>query len=163
MPAAVRGTLPLLTALLLVLLSVTPLRLPDLSMVTPNLALIAVYYWGIHRPDLLPAPAAFLVGLTLDALGGTPLGLMALVLLLVQGVAVTQGRVFTDKSFVVGWFGFMVVAVGAFALSWVLAMLWLGELLAIAPVVHQCGLTIALYPGVGWLLARLNTRALSGL
>ena len=60
-----------------------PLRLPDVSPVVPALALVAVYYWAVHRPSLMPAWVVFLIGLFQDLLSGGPVGVGILSLLLV--------------------------------------------------------------------------------
>jgi rod shape-determining protein MreD len=79
-----RNCWPFVLSLLLVVASVLPLQLPDFGRVAPNLAVMATFYWAIYRPDLFPAPAAFALGLWLDLLTGTPIGINALVLLLVH-------------------------------------------------------------------------------
>ena len=118
---AVRGLTPFILTLLLAMLTVVPLRIPDFAQVTPSLTVIAVYYWSIYRPDLLPLAAVFGVGLFQDALAGTPLGLTALVLISVQYAVISQRRFFHGKSFLVEWWGFMLVAPVAALASWLLA------------------------------------------
>ena len=44
---------------------------------TPLFGLMAVYFWGLVRPDLMPPWAAFLVGLCEDVLSGGPPGVWA--------------------------------------------------------------------------------------
>jgi rod shape-determining protein MreD len=153
---AIRGTVPLILALALVLLSVVAYGVPDLAVVTPSFGTMAVYYWAIYRPDLLPAPAAFLIGLAQDVLGGGPTGLMALVLLLVHAVTVSQRRVFVGKSFLVGWWGFAIIASGAGLLTWLAAAAWFGALPPVAPSAYQTLLTIVLYPCIAWLFSRVH-------
>jgi rod shape-determining protein MreD len=156
-----RGTVPLMLTLCLVLLTVVPFRVPDLAVVMPSLAMMAVFYWSIYRPDLFPAAGAFLVGLTQDALGGGPLGLMALILVLVHGVVISQRRVFVGKSFFVAWWGFAIIASGAFAASWLLASICSGALMPAGPLLSQALLTIILYPCFGRLFGRVHQRALA--
>ncbi len=160
---ALRGTVPLLLSLLLVVVSVAFYGIPDLAPVTPSLATMAVYYWGIYRPDLLPAPAAFLIGLVQDILSGGPTGMMALILLLVHAVVVSQRRVFLGKSFLVGWWGLAIVAGGAAVLSWLVASAWFGSFLPVWPVVYQALLTVALYPCFTWLFGQVHQKVLRGV
>ena len=153
---AVRGLTPFVLTLSLAMLTVVPLRIPDLAPVTPMLTVIAVYYWSIYRPDLLPMAAVFCVGLFQDALAGTPLGLTALVLIIVQYAVLSQRRFFHSKTFLVEWWGFMLVApVAAFA-SWLLASLYFGTLVAPRPLGFQLLLSVALYPCLVWLFARIQ-------
>lgn len=157
-----RGAIPLVVTLLLVLLAALPIPLPAFAPVTPALTVICVYYWSIHRPDLLPLVATFLVGLVQDALQGTPLGMSSVVLLGVQGVVVSQRRFFLGKTFLVEWWTFMLVAPGAAILTWVLASLYFTTPLSPRPLGVQLLLTIALYPIANWAFARLRQSLLHG-
>ncbi len=151
-----RGLTPLVSTLALTLLSVLPMPLPGFSLITPALTVIAVYYWSMYRPELLPLVAVFLVGLVQDALTGTPLGVSSLVLLLVQGVVVSQRRFFHGKTFLVEWWGFMLVAPCVALANWALLSLYYGVLITPRTVGFQLLLTIAIYPCLAWLLARVQ-------
>ena len=145
---------PFALSLLLVVVHVVPLGVPTLPQVAPLLPLMAVYHWAIYRPDLLPAPAVFVIGLLQDALTGVPVGINAAVLLLVYGGVVGQRRFFVGKSFAVTWMSFAIVAAGAAQASWLLASLYHVTLLDPRPVFVQFLLTAALYPALAWDLVR---------
>ncbi len=149
-----RATLPGIQVLFLVLLSVVPTGIPYFSVVTPLLAMIGVYYWSVYRPDLMPTPLVFVFGVLLDILSGGPVGLMALLLLLVHGICVSQRQVLATKSFYVGWFGFITVAVGANVIGWVIVCAFFQSLLSPVPVLIQVTVTIALYPLLAHLFGR---------
>lgn len=149
-----RRLLPFAVTVLLVMLSVTPLHLPGLGAVAPALSLMAVYYWAIFRPELMPAPAVFAVGLFEDVLHGLPLGVTALALLSVFGVVSSQRRFFLGKSFLVMWWGFMLVAAGVTAGMWLLLSALHGTLLAPGPAALRFALTLALFPFFTWLFIR---------
>ena len=154
------GLTPTVLTLLLVVVSAVPLGLPYFASISPLMAMMSVYYWSIYRADLMPAPAVFLIGLAQDLVSGGPLGLMALVLLLVHGLCVSQRRVFLSKPFLVGWWGFMFVAAGAVTVAWVLACLYYLSWFDPRPVAAQLVLTVALYPPLTWLFSRTETRLL---
>ncbi len=151
---ALFGLAPLLMTLALVILGVLPWPLPDFAPVTPWFTLIAVYYWSIYRPDLLPPSATFLIGLIQDGLSGTPLGLNVLLLLLAQGVVASQRRFFHGKTFLIEWWGFILVAPGAMVAGWLLGSIYHGSLMAPQPMAFQLLVTIAFYPCLAWLFAR---------
>jgi rod shape-determining protein MreD len=153
--ALLRSVLPGVQCLLLLLLSVLPTGIPYFSVVMPMLVLIGVYYWSLYRPDLMPMPLVFVFGVLLDILSGGPLGLMALLLLLVHGICVSQRQVLANKSFYVGWFGFTVVAIGVNLVGWIVACAFFLALLSPVPVIVQTIVTIAVYP----LFARLFGRS----
>lgn len=152
---ALRSTIPGLLLLLCIFIAALPTGLPQFADVTPFLSLMAVYYWSIYRPDLMPAFVVFAAGLLQDVVGGTPVGLMALVLVLVHGVGVSQRRVFLGKSFPVEWWGFGLVTLGAGIVAWLLASLYFVYLLDPKSVAVQALLTVAVYP----LVTRLFSRA----
>ena len=92
-----RNLLPALIAFSLVLVAMVPLRLPDVAPVVPALALVAVYYWAVHRRNLMPVWAVFLIGLFQDLLSGGLVGVGILSLLLVSApVSFCEVIVFAD-------------------------------------------------------------------
>ncbi len=149
-----RSLWPFVLSLLLVVASVLPIQLSDFGRVAPNLAIMATFYWAIYRPDLFPASAAFVLGLWLDLLTGAPVGINALVLLLVHWAITSQRRFFQGKSFGVVWWAFALTISGAMALFWVLSAVYHLTLIDPSPVVFQLLLTIAVFPFLTWLLAR---------
>ena len=142
--------------LLSVLFEIVPLGVRHLADVAPLLGLIAVYYWSIYRPQLIPAPFVFAVGLVHDLLSGGPLGLMALVLVALHIFCVSQRRVLIGRSFGVGWFGFMLVAPGAALLEWIVASIYFMHPMDPVPLLVQLVLTIVLYPPLNWLFNRVE-------
>lgn len=151
----VKAVLPTLSAILCVLLASLPYGVPQLSAVMPWLALMAIYYWSIHEPRYLPYWAAFLVGLWQDVLTGAPLGLSALIFVLVRHFVVSQRLVFYKKPFLVGWLGMALVTMLAAAGGWLVAVLYSGALLPASPFVVQTLLTIMVYPLIAWAMGGL--------
>lgn len=150
----VRHLVPISVTIFLLLLTAVPTYLPGFASVSPLLPLMGVYYWAIYRPDLLPAWAAFLVGGLYDIIAGTPLGVNALVLLLVQGVAASQRRFFLGKSFGVAWWAFGLLAAGSSGLTWILVVVLTGQVMDASPVIFEYLLTMGLFPLLTWTLAR---------
>lgn len=162
MAPALRGFIPFVFALLLVLISVAPWRFPGFGTITPFFLLMAVFYWSVYRPDRLPYAATFLLGLVQDVLSGNPMGLTPLVLLLVQGMVISQRRFFVGKSFMVVWWGFMLVAVVAALVGWSIGSVFFGTAMVVSPLGVQVVLTVLLYPPLAWLFGRaqqLSTHA----
>ncbi|WP_281301942.1 MULTISPECIES: rod shape-determining protein MreD [unclassified Iodidimonas] len=117
----------------------------------PHMALIVVYYWSIHRPDLLPIGLVAAIGFFLDMLSGGPPGLNMLVLMIAQIVLSNQQALFVRQSFAVGWLGFVPVMFLAMLLSWIIASLYYGVNLSAMPVIAQGLVTLAAYPLFGWI------------
>jgi rod shape-determining protein MreD len=151
-----RRITPIASCFLMVLLSVAPHGLPQFQAVSPDLAMMTVFYWAIYRPDLLPNWMIFLVGLFQDILGGVLIGLNVVVLLIVHYVALNQRRAFIGKPFVIAWAGFMVLALGTGVLYWMALSLMSGTIVIGRAVLFQYALTFALFPVMTWVLVRIH-------
>lgn len=152
-----RRLAPVAITFVLVLLAAMPLHVPGLARVMPLLALIGVYHWTAYRPDLMPAPAVFAIGLFQDTVGGGPLGLYAAVFLLVHVGIVSQARFFVGRGFVVLWFGFAVMTAGTSLIAWVATMLFNTALLDPRALVYQYLLTLGVYPVLTLLFLRWHS------
>ncbi|MEW5704232.1 MAG: rod shape-determining protein MreD [Pseudomonadota bacterium] len=149
-----RNLAPFVTALLLLFLSLVPFRLPGYAVIAPMLTLTAIYYWGLYRPDLMPATAVFFIGLLQDLLSGVPIGLNTGIFLLVYGIVVTQRRYFLHESFSITWVSFMMVAAAASILQWAAFSLLDWTVHDPSPGVFQYLLTLVLYPCLAWVYAQ---------
>lgn len=148
--------LPIVVTMLALLLSIVPLPIPEYSMLAPNFVLICAFYWIVHRPDLFPAWGAFVVGLLDDALSGAPMGLNALVLLLVHYAIVAQHKFFRGKAFWLIWSSFALIATGAAVVTAIVAYAAAHLSVPFGLFATQLALTIAIYPAVGAVLGRVQ-------
>lgn len=157
---AVRSVTPVVMTVFLAFLTVVPVRMPGEFSVVPAFTLMAVFYWTIYRPDLMPAPAVFIIGLLQDLMTDAPLGLTALILVGTYGIVLNQRRIFLGKPFAVTWWGFMMVATAALVVRWLLSSILAGVFLRIGPGITQYLATIGLFPLVVWLFVRTHRRIL---
>jgi len=147
-----RGLVPLGITFTLVLFETMPLPLP--GAVAPALSLIALYYWAVYRPDLMPPIAVFMVGILLDVVTGASVGVNALILLLVYGTVLSQRRFLLGKSFNVLWFGFFLTAFVAGLINWLILSVLNDVVLDPTPLIIQLLITVLIYPLFSWLLGR---------
>ena len=154
-----RKTLPAALTLLLLLFTLTPTNVPNLSPIMPMFALMSVYFWAIYRPDLMGYGAAFGFGLLEDLLTATPIGSSALVFLLTQWIVLRQQKFFNVKPFVVTWFAFIFVAAGAALIRWIaVGLIADSGFTPIGPMFASYLITVAVFPLVGWMLAKAHTK-----
>lgn len=86
----------------------------------PFFLLMAVYYWAIYRPTVMPVGYTFALGLILDFLADLPLGLSALVMVGLQTV-VRRSRIFLmGQPYVMVWLGFAILSIAYTAAFWFL-------------------------------------------
>lgn len=146
-----RRMVPVGLTLGLVLISVVPLPVPGFAAIAPMLALASVFFWAIHNPGLMPPWTVFLLGLVHDILSGALLGSGTVVLLLAYGAMVAQRRFFLHKSFAVVWWGFIMLAIAAGFIAWLIACVFSATLVSPRSVAFQVLMTIAIYPVATWL------------
>jgi rod shape-determining protein MreD len=149
-----RSISPFFVTLLLVLAGMLPLRIVDLSPIVPALALIGVFFWSVHRPDLMPIWAVFLIGLVQDLLTGGIIGPGIVGLLIAHAFVVWQLRFFLAASFAVIWVAFMLVAAAALGVTWLLTCVGLLIYVDPAPLFFQYLVTLAFYPCLAWAFLR---------
>ncbi len=146
-----RSLAPFSFTVLLIVFGMVPLGIPNFAPIMPALGVIAVFFWLVYRPDLMPAWAVFLVGLIQDLLGGGALGVGVFVLLVVYAALAGQRRYIAQASFFLVWLAFVPVAAGAFFLTWLFNSLIADALLAPGPAAFQYLSTVAFYPCIAWL------------
>lgn len=151
-----RSLAPAAVTVMLVLLGMVPLYIPGYERVVPALALMSVYYWAIHRPDLVRPSAAFAIGLLQDLLSGTPLGMTALVLVLCHWVVMSQRAFFLANSFALLWTGFAFIVLGAAFVEWLAYSILSLRLVPFLAPLFQAVLTLALFPVFAWLFIRVH-------
>jgi rod shape-determining protein MreD len=152
--------LPVVIGIFCVLLSFVPVGRIFGTSVMPAFALMAIYYWAIVRPDMFPVYAVFLVGLLSDLLSAGPIGLWAFVYVLTYVVVLTQRFLVVNAPFSIFWLGFFLAAAFAGAVSWGVASLIYGSVLALRPILMHMLVTVALFPVLAFLFGRIERRIL---
>jgi rod shape-determining protein MreD len=152
------GILPILFALALVVLVNLPVSFTGRLMPAPSLALAAVYYWVLVRPDLMPPVAVFVVGLLEDVLSGGPPGLWA--------AGFLAAYLLTDRErdtlaglkgigAILGFAGSMLVA-SATAYALLLAVYWRSA--PLPPLLLESAVTVLFYPLVALAMGAVQRR-----
>jgi rod shape-determining protein MreD len=141
-----RASFPACITILLMLLSQVPLRITGQAALLPAVTLCCVWFWSLFRPDNLPPPAVFVIGLMMDLWGYLSLGVGIFTVLAVQGVALASRRSLSQHGFIWIWVVFAAVAVAASLAIWLLVMLLIFQLLSPYPAMFTAVVTVALFP-----------------
>lgn len=151
-----RLSVPQLVLLCLVLFNLLTIPMPLVGQVQPYFVLMAVYYWAIYRPTIVPPALCFVVGLLMDILSGGVMGVQAFILVVVQAVVRSQRRFLMGQTYLVLWFFFGVVALAYGALLWALWGLvsWAWRLPL--PALFDMGVSFLLFPFVSLALVMIH-------
>ena len=156
-----RLALPLVTTIICTMLGSMVWPLPHFGSVAPPLALMAVYYWALHRPDLFRPGMAFGIGLLHDVIHDLPLGLSAMLFVVAHQLVFRQRRYFVGHSFFMMWAGFILTVVGTMLLQWVLLCLVRWQIIPVMGVLMQTLFAIALFPLPCWVLITIQRLTLN--
>ncbi len=153
--------LPFLASIFCVMLTMLPLGLSSSIIVSPAFALMAVFYWALYRPELMPPYAVFLIGFYYDLASAGPIGLWAFVYLVVYGIVLSQRLFFIGRAFLAIWFAFGMVALVAGILAWAVSGLYYGAVVSPVPAFVQALASFVLYPLFGRIFGSIQRRYLS--
>jgi rod shape-determining protein MreD len=109
-------------ALLVLMFALDNIYLPwaGHSDIRPSFTIMAIYYWMIYRPALLPPLLIFFLSLAMDVTNGTALGLHCLILLPIGLFVRAQRRFLFEQPFFVVWLGFLAMAAAVNIAIWAL-------------------------------------------
>ncbi len=158
--AALRRAVPFLTAVAAALIDLLPLPDAAPAALAPLTVVAVVFFWSVHRPDLMTPLAAAAAGILFDALAGLPLGLTGLTLLLTRALAAAPDPILHDRPPLLVWGSFLLVAAAAVLARWAIVSIWSLQLFALRPVLFELALTVAVYPLVAGLMGRVDLAVL---
>lgn len=144
--SAARHLLPSFIALLAIIVLSAPLGLPGAAELLPPIMIGSVFFWSLWRPSGMPALNVFLLGIFMDLIGFTPLGVSAFILLLVHGLASYTRFGLMRLNFLLVWGVFGLIGAAASVLQWALACVFRLHALDPAPAFFEALLCIGIYP-----------------
>lgn len=123
----------------------------------PLFPLLLLIAWSGVQPRLVPAPAAFLLGLATDAIAGLPLGVMAATFVAVRVLAGRAGARAATRRMAEEWLAAaaLLMAAAAFQMA---ALALAARASAPVPLLAQTAVSILVYPAVFALVAAIHRR-----
>ena len=148
--------IPALQVIVATWLFTMPLKVFGLQPPEPVFAMVLAFAWPIIRPSILTPFCLFLLGVGMDLIWGSPLGLWSVALLISFGAVQSVRNMLMGQQLAVLWLGFA-VACGIAELSGVLITQVLSHSTPqLVGVVYQWGVTVALYPWAHRLIERFD-------
>lgn len=145
--------LPILSTLLLLLFSYTPFSFVFSNSIKPLLALICVFFWLTHRPDIFNIISVLIVALVSDVISSAPFGSNILMFWVLYALTNKFQKFFYAKPFVIYWYGFMAFSLAAILTKWFVLSIYYGQFLPLVPTFFMYLTTIVFYPFISILNA----------
>jgi len=133
-----------------------PFGVPGQAELRPVFAMACVFFWSLYRPSSLPAPLVVCAGLLLDLLGLSPLGLWAVLLLVLHGATLAARRRLIPQSFYMTWTVFCCFAAALCALAWAVQSILTLCVLPALPLGVELLFAVGLYPALAAFLIRAH-------
>ena len=131
--------------LLLFFLNVVSFSLPHAGDFKPFFLLMAVYYWAIYRPTIIPAFYVFALGIVFDLQAGLPVGLTALTLILCKTIVQSQRTFLMGQPYITVWIGFAVICLVSVFLQWLAMSIYTGGFVPMTPALVAAGFSIMIF------------------
>ena len=148
----VRQALPMATVMVAAVLGLAPLPDASPSAVAPDALLAVLFFWSLHRAELVPPAGLFLLGLATDLVAGSFTGMTPLSMRVVREVVVRRRRMLVGAGPFLRWLTFAgltsVLAIARLALASALDRHWHDPVTTLAATM----LTVLCWPLVNLLL-----------
>ena len=149
---------PAVVTLILLLISTLPIGALGGTGLYPLVVLMAIFYWGLFRPEAMPYWLVFALGLIQDVVCSAPLGVSSVVYLLFRMLVARQQRLIGQQVFMATWGAFGVMVLIASAMLWAGWSYVAGSRLPLQPSLAQWGITVVCYPAAHGLFNLLYAR-----
>ena len=134
----------------------TPLKVFGLQLPEPVFAMVPAFAWAVIRPSVLAPFVLLAMGVFLDALWGTPLGLWALSLITAYAGVLATRSMMSGQSSVVTWFWYAGVTALAMFAGYCFTVMTAQAAPAGVVIFWQFLWTIILYPFAHRLIDRFE-------
>jgi rod shape-determining protein MreD len=155
--------LPALSAMLLVMLVNLPVSFAGGLFPAPLLALIAVYFWALVRPDFMPPFLVLVIGLLEDLLSGGPPGVWATGFMAAYALVDRQRENLAGLAGAAAVLGFAaamaLAAAAAFVLTWIMYL----RQPPLAPLLLASVITVLFYAPIAVVLGWVHRRAVGAI
>lgn len=136
----------------LLLLSLVSFSIPHTDTIKPLLILVPFYYWTIYRPSLLPLFYVFIMGLLVDFVLGFPVGLHAILFIVIRIIIKSQRLFLMGQPYLMFWLGFAIVSTSLYALEWAFFSMRYLSFMPLSGVFSSNVVTILFFPFIALIL-----------
>jgi rod shape-determining protein MreD len=136
----------------LMLMNFVSLSIPYAGDFKPFFLLMAIYYWAIYRPTLVPIAYVFALGIVVDLQSGLPVGLSAMLLVICKAIVQRQRAFLMGQPYVTVWIGFALMSLMQAFFMWLVVSLQAWTFMPIIPITVAAGFSIVIFPLISLIL-----------
>jgi rod shape-determining protein MreD len=148
--------LPAVLCLVASLVFATPIRVFGLQLPEPVFAMVPAFAWGVIRPSMLAPFVLLLIGVLLDALWGSSLGLWGLSLLIAYAAVLFTRSWMSGQSPPIMWAWYVAVTGLALLAAYLFTMMDAKGAASPVAMFWQLAWTAILYPFAHQLIGRFE-------
>lgn len=141
--------LPFATSVVWVLFSYIPLDSAVANNLRPDMGLMCVFFWTLHRPDVFNLFSVYFLGFVVDIITAAPFGSNIFSFLVMYLLVSNLAAYFNAKPFVVTWYGFALFCLITMLARWLLVSVYYSQFLPLPLLMFSVLATIACYPVIG--------------
>ena len=150
--------LPLVTSIAFLLLAYVPINFGLFYNVRPDFGLMCIYFWMLHRPDLIGIGAIVVMGIVSIAISSSVAGASLVGYLVMYILMYNTQKLFNAKPFVVVWYGFMALCFCALFIKWLIVSIYYNSFLPLSMMIFSYLMGVVLYPLVSSVLAFVQNK-----
>ena len=143
--SVIAAIIPLLCGLLGAVLGNIPVSLSGGILPPPLLSFMAVYFWCLVRPDLMPPAAAFAIGLAQDLLSGSPPGFWTAAFIAAYVLLDRQRESLAALASAGAVLGFALAMLFVSAAVYLIACIYFWHMMPLMPLILQVGVSVLCY------------------
>ncbi len=150
--------LPLVTSIVFLLLAYVPVNFGFFYNVRPDFGLMCIYFWMLHRPDLIGIGTIVVMGMISIAISSSVIGASLIAYLVMYVFMYNFQKFFNAKPFVVIWYGFMALSLVSILIKWLVVSVYYNMFLPLSILMLGYLLGIVVYPLIAIVLAFVQNR-----
>lgn len=138
--------LPLIVSIMLVLMVRVPLHVAAANNLRPDVGLVCVFFWMLHRPDVFNLFSVYFLGLIEDIVTLAPFGSNIFACLVMYLLVSNLAVYLNGKPFIVTWYGFALFCFVTMFSRWLLVSVYYAQFLPFSLMMFSLLFTVAIYP-----------------
>lgn len=146
-------SLPLISSIVVLLLAYLPINMALFNNMRPDLGLVCIYFWVLHRPDLFNLASIVVLGLVDMVISSALPGASLLAYLTMYLLLYNTQKFFNAKPFVVIWYGFMALSLITMLIKWLVVSIYYADFLPLSVLIFTYLIGVAVYPLISIILA----------